>query len=535
MKTSKNDKKLHKTIKIAEISQSTEKESKEEECLNELDNHVKRSINACRTEFTESKIFEVEKAIIKQTYEFGRLLIQLYLLSSHIKFDYSQHLRSGTYYLKKTLRYRTIKTVFGKVIYGRCYLKNKNSAGGYYPFDIKSGITQDGFSPLVIKFVTNLATRMSFKSSCELFKRFFQWTPSTEAVQRLVLGVGKYGAGFMKELTSSYEGDGEKLVIEIDGKATSTATEEELRKRRGKRKAKEARRGCKCGCQRHRGKSKQKGSKSGDRRKRGSKSKNGRSITLVAMYTLKQDKEGLLHGQVNKKIWGSYCARIEMIKWARDEAQKRGFDPATSKNIHIVLDGEKVLKDGMSEYFKEATFALDIRHLEEKIWKTGRAFHAEGSKVLREWVDGYVEKLYQGEAGELVQELKELLKSLSTRAENTKNKRKRLQELIKYMEPRISMLQYKELMNQDLVIASGVIEGAARYVVGERMDCSGMRWIPQKAEALLHLRCIELNGDWDNFFDWVYQKWTDGLNNGDAVQVRTNAGIDLGEKYAKAA
>ncbi len=124
---------------------------------------------------------------------------------------------------------------------------------------------------------------------------------------------------------------------------------------------------------------------------------------------------------------------------------------------------------------------------------------------------------------------------IQRRAKNTKNKRKRLQELIKYMEPRISMLQYKELMNQDLVIASGVIEGAARYVVGEMMDCSGMRWIPQKAEALLHLRCIELNGDWDNFFDWVYQKWTDDLNNGDAVQVRTNAGIDLGEKYAKAA
>ncbi len=161
-------------------------------------------------------------------------------------------MRSGTYYLEKTLRCRTIKTVFGKVIYGRCYLKNKNSVGGFYPFDIELGITRDGFSPLVIKFVTNLATRMSFKSSCELFKRFFQWTPSTEAVQRLVLGVGKYGAGFMKELTNSYEGDGEKLVIEIDGKATSTATEEELRKRRGKRKVKEARRGCKCGCQRHR-------------------------------------------------------------------------------------------------------------------------------------------------------------------------------------------------------------------------------------------------------------------------------------------
>ena len=31
-----------------------------------------------------------------------------------------------------------------------------------------------------------------------------------------------------------------------------------------------------------------------------------------------------------------------------------------------------------------------------------------------------------------------------------------------------------------------------------------MRWIPERAEALLHLRCIELNGDWENFITWTY-------------------------------
>lgn len=128
-----------------------------------------------------------------------------------------------------------------------------------------------------------------------------------------------------------------------------------------------------------------------------------------------------------------------------------------------------------------------------------------------------------------------MLKPLPKRSKKHKNKRDKLGTLIQYMEPRISMLQYDKLIDKDLVIASGVIEGAARYVVGERMDCSGMRWIPQRAEALLHLRCIELNGDWDNFYDWVYQKWSDSLNNGEDVLVRTNNGIDLGEKFAKAA
>jgi hypothetical protein len=53
-----------------------------------------------------------------------------------------------------------------------------------------------------------------------------------------------------------------------------------------------------------------------------------------------------------------------------------------------------------------------------------------------------------------------------------------------------------------LVIASGQVDGAVRHLVGERFDCAGMRWVQAKAEALLHLRCIELNGDWQEFVTW---------------------------------
>lgn len=68
----------------------------------------------------------------------------------------------------------------------------------------------------------------------------------------------------------------------------------------------------------------------------------------------------------------------------------------------------------------------------------------------------------------------------------------------------------------------GIVEGAARYVVGERLDCSGMRWIPERAEALLHLRCIELNGEWERFFAWSYQRWLDHMRARQRVVLRTN-------------
>ena len=150
----------------------------------------------------------------------------------------------------------------------------------------------------------------------------------------------------------------------------------------------------------------------------------------------------------------------------------------------------------------------------------GRFFHKEGSKELEKWVEEKVELLYKGRAAELIKKLKELKISLSARAKRDQSKREAVSNLIQYMEPRLNMMNYQKLIEEDLVIATGIVEGAARYVVGERMDCSGMRWIPERAEALLRLRCIELNGDWDDFFEWGYERWMGKMRQGEKVIIR---------------
>ena len=503
-----------------------------EKQTSKIHEHVKECIKSCKTGANNS-FYQTEKDVIKMVYKFGILLLQLYLLSVHKKMDYKVWLDSGKYYLNKQLKFRTLKTFFGEVRYGRCYLMGKGKQEGFYPLDSQLCLTADGFSPTVISLVTNLVTRVSFKSGQEFFKRFCHWAPSTEAIQRLVLGLGKEASGYMEKTSSQYDDDGEYLILELDGKATPTATEEELKKRRGKRKKKD--KVCACGCQRHRGQCKRRANGSRKRRKRGDKSKNGRSITLVAMYTLKKGEDGRLHGPVNKKIWGSYAARIEIMKWAEKQAKARGFDPKNNTNIHIVIDGEQTLYSNLKELFPKASFALDIRHFEEKLWTLGRTYHAEGSDELADWVNQYRDYLYTGEVQQLYQEMEELKKQLSPRAKRDEKKLNELTALLKYLKPRIQMMNYKHYIEKDLVIASGVIEGAARYVVGERMDCSGMRWIPQKAEALLHLRCIELNGEWDQFIEWIYKQWETKLFDGERIMIRTEDGIDLGEKFNKAA
>src|SRR5262249_33581980 len=112
------------------------------------------------------------------------------------------------------------------------------------------------------------------------------------------------------------------------------------------------------------------------RRKPGDKRKNGHSITLVARYTLQRRDAGRLHGRLRRPVGGSYGPRKVMLAGARQQATKRGFPPGTDKRIHIVVDGETCLYDGLAGFFPQATFALDIRHVEERLWTVGRVLHS---------------------------------------------------------------------------------------------------------------------------------------------------------------
>ena len=89
------------------------------------------------------------------------------------------------------------------------------------------------------------------------------------------------------------------------------------------------------------------------------------------------------------------------------------------------------------------------------------------------------------------------------------------------------MMRYGEWLEQDMVIASGQAEGTVRHLVGERFDCSGMRWRREKAEALLHLRCIELNGDWQHFFAWTQKRIRRRLAKGERLKILTDQPLTL--------
>ena len=480
-------------------------------------------IASCSNDQGATSFLDFETNLLGLLRSLGCLLIQLFLRARHDRLDPTAW-RARGYRTADPAASRTLKTSCGPVAYTRAFLVPRRGGPGVHPLDVALGLTRDAYTPLVIGWFCRLATRVSFQVAGGLGEMLLGAAPPASAIEEWVLGLARPAYLYLSEGPLP-EDDGDVLVIEIDGKAVPTATEQELTRRRGRRARHE--RGCTC--QRHRGRKKRERRGRKVRRKKGDKSKNGRSATLVVMYTLRRGDDGRLHGPLNKKVFGTFGSRKSALRWARTQATRRGFPPGTARAVQIVVDGETCLGQRLRRLFRGAILTLDVRHAQEKLWEVGRLFHREGSAELTCWVEGLEELLYKGHVRALLDRLEQEMRRVSPRGPGTKQKRKVLKQVIAYLEARVKLMDYGRLRKEDLVIASGVVEGAARYVVGERLDNSGMRWIEERAEAVLLLRCIEVNGDWDGFMTWSQEQRNQELERGQVVQIRSKTPTQLPE------
>jgi hypothetical protein len=328
---------------------------------------------------------------------------------------------------------------------------------------------------------------------------FLPSPPSTEVIQQSVLGLGRFTGKWIENLPAP-AGDGDVLIVMIDSKGAPTATEQELKRRRGKRRRRRP-----APSPRHRGRHRRGRYPKKPRRKKGDKSKNAKMATLVVMYTLRRSGK-LLLGPINRWIYASFAPKEHAFQIARREANKRGFTPESGRLVQLVTDGDNDLDCYARRHFPEAIHTIDIMHVIEKLWTAGECIHKEGSNALHKWVERQKKRLYGGKAAKIVAELKSQLESTPKTGPGNKGKRERLANVIRYIEKRLDRMNYDELLAQDLEIGSGAVEGAVKNVIGKRCDHGGMRWIKERCEALLQLRCIEINGQWDAFIAAVHDQ-----------------------------
>ena len=448
-------------------------------------------------------LFAVEKCLVPLVFALGRLFLAFFLAWRHERSGAEQSAWKKKGYRLGPVQPRLLGTTFGKVRYWRTYMKDECSAG-LYPLDLALGLTADGFSMAVISLAARMSTRMSYDQVTEVLKLFLLWSPSKTSVEKAVMGLGKYTEEWFLKAPAP-EGDGEVLVTQTDSKATPTATEAELEKRRGKRPENPYPRS-----QRHRGRLR--GQRRGSKRRRaeGDKSKNGKATHVVVQFTLKKatgpDGKPALLGPINRRSYATYVSKRHAFEMARRLADKRGFGEKSGKLHQFVGDGDEDLARLKKEYLPEAVQTLDVMHVVEYLWEAGRLIFKENRAALERWIKRMKKLLYGGKALQMTVRIAQAAEDVPKTGPGNKYRRRRLAEIRNYLLKRIDQMNYQWLRGQDLEIASRSVEGAVNHLVGIRFDKGGMRWIKERAQALLQLRCTDQNGDWDSFIAYVHQQ-----------------------------
>jgi len=98
------------------------------------------------------------------------------------------------------------------------------------------------------------------------------------------------------------------------------------------------------------------------------------------------------------------------------------------------------------------------------------------------------------------------LRRAATRAQLRRHQRRPVDKAADYIENNQQRLQYDQALAQGLPIATGVIEGACRHLVKDRMDITGARWGLPRAEAILKLRSLKVSGDLQAYWAFHYRR-----------------------------
>jgi len=166
------------------------------------------------------------------------------------------------------------------------------------------------------------------------------------------------------------------------------------------------------------------------------------------------------------------------------------------RTVVAVMDGETKLRDLQELKIQRAIGILDIWHVTEYLWKLAYCFHPEGSDEAEAFVESYLRKLLDGKVNRVIGGIRQMA---TKRGNLSKHKTEKLERYLNYLAERQEYMKYDKYLAAGYPIGSGVVEGACRHLVKDRMERTGMRWRIAGAQAILSLRAIYVNEDWDAF------------------------------------
>ena len=187
-----------------------------------------------------------------------------------------------------------------------------------------------------------------------------------------------------------------------------------------------------------------------------------------------------------------------------DEAERR--DPTHERTWVALVDGNNqqidTIRAEAAARGVTVTIVIDFVHVLEYLWKAAWTFFYPGDPDAETWVAGHARTILNGRAVDAAATIGHQADTAGFRG----SERTGADQAVAYLTRKAAYLDYATALASGWQIATGIIEGAARFLIKDRMDITGARWTTPGAEAVLRLRAVIANGDFDEYWQWHQQQ-----------------------------
>ena len=401
-------------------------------------------------------------------------------------------------------RGRNVSSLFGPVRLERTGY-SRPGAGSLFPVDADLNLPVESHSLEVRRRAADIAAFASFAETTRVLREHLGILAGKRQVEELVARAMRDFDAFYEQRTPTdlSHDTSEILVISVDRKGV-VVRHQDLRDKARKAAKKKPRL---------------------DKRRTVADRRNRKRLSVVAaVYTIApwvrtpaQLMAGLRGEQLgedglsprpkpeSKRVWASVAHEPEhVVEQAFEEALAR--DPERKKRWVVLVDGDRKqicwIKRAAKRHRVDVTIVLDVIHVIEYLWMAAHAFHGDGNKQAEEYVAERLRKVLEGKAGWVAGGMRR-----SARLRNLPDsKRKRVDKCANYLKNYSKYLRYDRALTAGLPIGTGVVEGACRYLVKDRLDITGARWSLAGAEAVLRLRALRGSDDFDEYWDFHRQQ-----------------------------
>lgn len=196
--------------------------------------------------------------------------------------------------------------------------------------------------------------------------------------------------------------------------------------------------------------------------------------------------------QEGKKPRSSIAVVFDWVWW---EFAHR--NPRLARPTICLCDGQEALWQACAEAVLDENLVeiLDLLHVTPRLWAAAALLYGAKSKEVVPFVRQRVTQVLEGKVASVIRSLRRLAKERQLPSA----KKKALARICSYLNKNRQRMRYDEYLRRGYPIASGVIEGACRHLVKDRMERAGMHWTLTGAQAMLDLRSVWIGGSWQQF------------------------------------